>query len=1280
MDDGSEDDISDIRKKSERDEELTVESRAQSEVSSFGNVTPRETDGSHNVVFTVKVAMAVPAESEEHSQPIDTSNGHTIDAPLATSYYHLEYSLLPGEEPMKTDVVFYGVACKVYMEKHEARVVKTWQEDDVTWIAWAYSHSIEVSREALLQMFNHTVELRLWNAKEMCSSRARFDKPKAFRLPQPRPDEKPEDVGGVKAMVTEIVKNYTAMQPKKGALMRPLMSERKKFVLANMNRLGSTDSRLLAVSTKNGKGRKVHNPETGVLEEKLSPRQKKAAAGKGKTEKTKGALKDEKELKKLDNGKALVDQIRKFGICMIPLKLSLLFGGNKTIISRLENPVGGAEDMFLEVSVDCPLLSKTQEEELNPMFVQIIGATSMPASPISYADLKLKCQPAYCKYKFLGQQDHLTSGIEQNKDIYWNDTNIILLGAMESAQLREYLNGPGMEIEVHDRDRRPEFVTLKPTLFGDDLEDEKISNVGTVESRRTLYNPFHKRDKPWDPYGVARLDFSDLLLGGRVLEFHIPVLNCHVPDILGISPSATGRLVGIPGAVDGPVDQPLSAGHYVQESTMLKVKIQLAHSLTTPTNILCKDYIAHSIECPFNRIIFIFDYHNVELLHNIRTLVMSFNARALELDSMSQHAIDTALSMYKLSIVQQCSLDLNVVTGFHVLDGEKHILVLEGLADQAIEELWVTLPPPKHSDIRVLYNSDLCFSKRLYGCLDVDLCRVKLHEPLSVIVQQPLLYVRDMVFKPCYEALTKLHQITQMDRMRNIVKYDLFPTAEMVVLMSREFGVPYTEKDIQELKYSVSDESIELDVPEPNQLEVTQQDDALDSSSQPCQDSLVKDKEPKNFIETNIIDVYMKSTAIHKEREQNKKAYITLDMEPAYNYSIQDLNSTELVKEQLRQYLKKQNPTARYAYNHKFMSGIFCPVNVEQEQKNAAAASRARWRTEAGWTSARKKSVRESYAHKNQPDSARLDELKDQWVENILHANILKSPLNRGRYPWNKRKEDLDLYCKPPRDSVLLSMHASEIPDPEQQKAARLKDIEDWKSHVVTDNLRQYFHRLLPTTEMKMQGFYSSNQLDRLKGLLKDPPRKYGLKLSSDVNDIPALSVIGQQCSDKLANRTEPVSMFEDSGSTFCGFRPGDLPHSWIRDNNQIPCFDYEHDKFKQLKGHDFNASHKSRNLLSLRPILALRPEEKDNNLFRRTFSASPYQRPLPLLNQRVQTAHNLHSQANCGLIPDEVVPENIKALGDTALDMTPESVSNTSHQIEPQNKEEPLLQHVVVA
>ena len=62
-------------------------------------------------------------------------------------------------------------------------------------------------------------------------------------------------------------------------------------------------------------------------------------------------------------------------------------------------------------------------------------------------------------------------------------------------------------------------------------------------------------------------------------------------------------------------------------------------------------------------------------------------------------------------------------------------------------------------DVEVLYHSQMAFGSRLYGPLDVDLTRIKLHEPMSVIIQQPLLYVRDMVPKPCFEALVKLNQV-----------------------------------------------------------------------------------------------------------------------------------------------------------------------------------------------------------------------------------------------------------------------------------------------------------------------------------------------------------------------------------------------------------------------------------------------------------------------------------------------------------------------------------------
>ena len=57
---------------------------------------------------------------------------------------------------------------------------------------------------------------------------------------------------------------------------------------------------------------------------------------------------------------------------------------------------------------------------------------------------------------------------------------------MEPSELREFLSGPPVTMEIHDRDRIPEKQKLKAALFGDDLQDEKISNVGTVTSKSLL--------------------------------------------------------------------------------------------------------------------------------------------------------------------------------------------------------------------------------------------------------------------------------------------------------------------------------------------------------------------------------------------------------------------------------------------------------------------------------------------------------------------------------------------------------------------------------------------------------------------------------------------------------------------------------------------------------------------------------------------------------------------------------------------------------------------------
>ena len=61
-----------------------------------------------------------------------------VEAPKAQNYYHCQYYLLPDDtEAIKTDVVTFGMAAKIYTE-HDSKVLKTWQEKNQTWIAWSH--------------------------------------------------------------------------------------------------------------------------------------------------------------------------------------------------------------------------------------------------------------------------------------------------------------------------------------------------------------------------------------------------------------------------------------------------------------------------------------------------------------------------------------------------------------------------------------------------------------------------------------------------------------------------------------------------------------------------------------------------------------------------------------------------------------------------------------------------------------------------------------------------------------------------------------------------------------------------------------------------------------------------------------------------------------------------------------------------------------------------------------------------------------------------------------
>lgn len=57
---------------------------------------------------------------------------------------------------------------------------------------------------------------------------------------------------------------------------------------------------------------------------------------------------------------------------------------------------------------------------------------------------------------------------------------MVLLGVMDQGELQEFLEGPHLRVEVHDRDRDEKGKKYNADLFGDNPEDEMISNVCIV--------------------------------------------------------------------------------------------------------------------------------------------------------------------------------------------------------------------------------------------------------------------------------------------------------------------------------------------------------------------------------------------------------------------------------------------------------------------------------------------------------------------------------------------------------------------------------------------------------------------------------------------------------------------------------------------------------------------------------------------------------------------------------------------------------------------------------
>ena len=125
----------------------------------------------------------------------------------------------------------------------------------------------------------------------------------------------------------------------------------------------------------------------------------------------------------------------------------------------------------------------------------------------------------------------------------------------------------------------------------------------------------------------------------------------------------------------------------------------------------------------------------------------------------------------------------------------------------------------------------------------------------------------------------------------------------------------------------------------------------------------------------------------------------------------------------------------------------------------------------------------------------------------------------------------------------------------------------------VKQNGRLFTAPVRRATELQPCGLKMPNQLAKLKGLLKDPPQKLSLRKGDmALQEIPPLGVVQHPELDPVSRSADPrIRYRDDDEPAVTGFQPGaEIDRDWNLPGNQIPKAVYDHETFKEAKGHDF--------------------------------------------------------------------------------------------------------------
>ncbi|KAI8921066.1 hypothetical protein DFJ77DRAFT_523277 [Powellomyces hirtus] len=623
----------------------------------------------------------------------------------------------------------------------------------------------------------------------------------------------------------------------------------------------------------------------------------------------------------------------------IDIDISDLFWGALNVTAETTSRVEGMNYCRMNMALNTPLLSKQQEESLNPLSITVLRADGMPDKPINYSELNKLCSPVFTRFNFFSDPHTHQSLSSQRHEprVAFNTRHLVLAGLIDEDVLKEDLMRRKLVIEIHDRELKKSPDMLK-------LEQE----LGVEESDETAHT---------GPFGIATFALNDLATGSMLVEMVSPVLP--------------GR-GGHPGK-GGLQGRPLPPAHWLEAGTTIAIRVESKYPVLAASSLLAGGV--------FRRVVITTSAQDEATPLLVQLAVENCNARALGIrpstvGNTSDESNETALVARRLALQNHVltedeagNAELDIITGHHIFDGEVRIILLEGIVDSAgLGALLASLPSTP--SVQVHDETSRTYNQRLWTSFST-LMHTFLARPIKELLGRTEMYLRMRTSEACLTGLQSLQKMLDMHG----GSIDVFPTMDMIRTLTNSYGenmdADYVLAGFAPIIPSHQNEAATA----AETLTRAEGADVGDTSAKSSTLTLDEDGTPsgmrhsrsrrlrreKRVDDTN--DLFEQLIAHRVFRQPNFVA-INIKLGPSsslavpyersydhgiYNYSIQRCSTTAEQMEELR-FKMSQDQNHVYSYGGTYLSQLIPRVDYEAELRKREWQERRKWQTESGFT------------------------------------------------------------------------------------------------------------------------------------------------------------------------------------------------------------------------------------------------------------------------------------------------------------------------------------------